>query len=78
MCDHEREVRQLLGAVDERTKSIKEDVVAIKGHQITQNARTDKLEIWMQRILGGAALAALGSPLFIFEIRQSIAGLFGG
>ena len=72
----EREIMHLLGVVEERTRSIQADVAEIKGHQIQQNARTDKLEVWMNRIIGGAAFAIALSPLFIYEIRQELGSLF--
>ena len=69
-------IAAVLGRLDERTEGIQEDVAEMKGHQIRQNGRLSVLERWVQRVVGGAVLLGLMSPLFVLGIRESITDLF--
>lgn len=69
-------IAAVLGRLDERTEGIQKDVTQINEHQVAQNGRISALEKWVQRIVGGAVLLGLMSPLFVLGIRESIADLF--
>ena len=45
---------------------------------VKTNHRISTLEGWRDRMIGGGVLAVAMSPLFIFEVRQWIAGIMGG
>lgn len=80
MLDSERDplitIASVLGRLDERTAGIQEDIGEVKEHQTEQNGRLSILERWIQRIVGGAVLLGLMSPLFVLGIRENIMDLF--
>lgn len=69
-------IAAVLGRLEERTGNIQDGVDKIEQHQETQNGRLSVLEGWVQKILGGAILLSLMSPLFVLGIRESIYDLF--